>query len=121
LAEGEVGSVHEVRFIESESAIVYRQSGATVPSNYAGSLQYTGTIGTDAKFDVFPILFPTEGAFATVGLKGKGKITFNSAAPSDVSIVNPYGTTGFFSYNFFYAGVILEPEKLLVIEVAASK
>jgi N4-gp56 family major capsid protein len=121
LAEGEVGSVHEVRFIESESAIVYRQSGATVPTGYVGSLQYTGTIGTDAKFDVFPILFPTEGAFATVGLKGKGKITFNSAAPGEVSIVNPYGTKGFFSYNFFYAGIILEPEKLLVVEVAASK
>jgi N4-gp56 family major capsid protein len=121
LAEGEVGAIHEVRFIESESAITYRGAGATVPTNYAGNLQYTGTIGTDAKFDVFPILFPTEGAFATVGLKGKGKITFNSASPSEVSMVNPYGTKGFFSYNFFYAGLILEPEKLLVVEVAASK
>ena len=121
LAEGEVGSVHEVRFIESESAVVYRQAGAAVPAGYVGSLQYTGTIGTDAKFDVFPILFPTEGAFATVGLKGKGKIQFNAASPADVSVVNPYGTTGFFSYNFFYAGILLEPEKMLVVEVAAGK
>jgi hypothetical protein len=52
-------------------------------------------------------------------LKGKGKITFNSAAPGDVSIVNPYGTKGFFSYNFFYAGIILKPEALVKVLVAA--
>lgn len=121
LAEGEVGAMHEVRFIEAESAVVYRGQGAAVPLNYVGSLAYTGTIGTDAAFDVFPILFPTEGAFATVGLKGMGKINFNSKAPSQVELINPYGTQGFFSYNFFYAGIILQEEKLLKMLVCASK
>ena len=121
LAEGEVGAMHEVRFIESEGAVVYAGEGATVPNGYVGSLAYTGTIGVDAKFDVYPILFPTEGAFATVGLKGHGKIKFNSKAPSAVEIGNPYGTQGFFSYNFFYAGLILEEEKLLALYVGASK
>ena len=121
LAEGEVGAMHEIRFIESEAAVVYAGAGATVPAGYTGSLSYTGTIGTDAKFDVFPILFPTEGAFATVGLKGHDKIKFNAKSPAQVELVNPYGTTGFFSYNFFYAGIILEPEKLLAVYVAASK
>lgn len=121
LAEGEVGAMHEVRFIESEAALVSRQLGATVPASYAGTLAYTGTIGSGAKFDVFPILFPSMEAFATVGLKGMSKITFNSKAPSDVDLTNPYGTTGFFSYNFFYASILLEPEKVLVVEVLASK
>jgi len=116
IAEGEVGAMHEVRFIEAEGAVVYRGAGADVPSDYAGVLQNDGS-----KFDVFPILFPTEGAFATVGLKGKGKIKFNSKSPADVENANPYGTTGFFSYNMWYAGIILEPEKLLCINVAASK
>ena len=120
LAEGEVGSMHEVRFIESEAAVVARNSGAVVPAGYVGNLAYTGVPGT-GKFDVFPILFPTEGAFATVGLKGMGKIVFNSKAPSDVDLTNPYGTKGFFSYNFFYAGLILEPEKILRLDVLASK
>lgn len=120
LAEGEVGAMHEVRFIEAESAVVYRQSGADVPADYVGNLQYTGTIGADAKFDVFPILFPTEGAFATVGLKGLEKIKFNSKSPAQVENANPYGTTGFFSYNFFYAGIILKPEALLKVLVAAK-
>ena len=121
IAEGEIGAMHETRFIEAESAVVYRQAGANVPAGYVGNLQYTGTIGSGAKFDVFPILFPTEGSFATVGLKGVGKIAFNSKAPSDVSIVNPYGTKGFFSYNFHYAGLILNEETLLKVLVAAGK
>ncbi|MCI4437714.1 MAG: N4-gp56 family major capsid protein [Ignisphaera sp.] len=134
LAEGEVGSMYEVRFIESESALVQRGAGAAIPTAYVGSLAYT-TFATDATaiaargagavagsyFDVFPILFPTQDAFATVGLKGNNKVTFNSASPAQVSIVNPYGTKGFFSYNFWYAGLILEEEKLLRVNVAASQ
>ena len=120
LAEGEVGAMHEVRFIESESALVEYGKGATVPDNYAGNLAYTGTIGSGAKFDVHPILFPTEGSFATVGLKGMNRIKFNSKSPADTDLTNPYGTKGFFSYNFFYATVLLEPEKLLRLDTLAS-
>lgn len=114
LAEGEVGAMHEVRFIESESAVVYAGQGATA-TGHTGGLSVTAD-----KFDVFPILFPTQGCFATVGLKGQGKIKFNSKSPEQVENANPYGTNGFFSYNFFYAGIILEEEKLLKILVSAS-
>ncbi len=120
LAEGEVGAMHEVRFIESEGAIVYGGEGAEATTANVGSLSYTGTLGTDAAFDVFPILFPTQGAFATVGLKGQGKIKFNSQSPAVVENANPYGTNGFFSYNFFYAGIILQEERLLKVLVSAS-
>ena len=112
LAEGEVGAMHEVRFIESESAVVYAGQGATATD---ASLSATG-----GNYDVFPILFPTQGAFATVGLKGQDKIKFNSKSPEVVENANPYGTNGFFSYNFFYAGIILEEEKLLKVLVTAS-
>jgi len=114
MAEGEVGAMHEVRFIESESAVVYAGEGADA-TGYTGTLSTTG-----GKFDVFPILFPTQGAFATVGLKGQDKIKFNSKSPEQVENANPYGTNGFFSYNFFYAGIILEEEKMLKVLVSAS-
>ena len=127
IAEGEIGSMHEVRFIEAEGMVVYAGEGAVPPQNYVGTLSITGatdlTSATEAdrgKFDVYPILFPTQGAFATVGLKGKDKITFHSKAPSSVDNSNPYGTRGFFSYNFFYAGLILEEEKMLKVLVGAS-
>jgi len=184
LAEGEVGAMHEVRFIEAEGAVVYRGEGSGVISDtqetaattiVSSAVQNTGAAATttyttgndnsaerfaailaargsvvyvDASdsnnikeatvigdtdiggtgsdvlineyFDAYPILFPTEGSFATVGLKGKGKIKFNSKAPDAVELSNPYGTQGFFSYNFWYAGLILQEEKLLKILVAAS-
>lgn len=119
LAEGEVGAMQDVRFIESETAMVYRAAGAVIPASYAGTLSYSND-GTNDRFDVFPILFPTKGSFATVGLKGQGKIKFTSKSPSDVSLTNPYGTTGFFAYNMFYAGIILDETKLLKVNVLAS-
>lgn len=116
IAEGEVGSMHEVRFIEAEGMPVYRGKGANAPSGYKGRLQTTGN-----KFDVFPILFPTQDSFATVGLKGRDKIKFLSSAPTNINNENPFGTKGFFSYNFFYAGLITRPECMLKVLVAASK
>lgn len=115
LAEGEVGAMQDVRFIESESAVVYTGQGAAIPGSYTGTLSNNGT-----NFDVFPILFPTKGSFATVGLKGYNKITFNAESPETISLTNPYGTNGFFSYSMWYAGIILQEEKLLKVLVAAS-
>lgn len=144
LAEGEVGAMNDVRFIESESAVVYAGAGAVTPLAYTGTLATTtldaaaataldafvdtangfvdSDVYTDAdvRFDVFPILFPTKGSFATVGLKGHGKIKFNSQAPSKIELSNPYGTQGFFSYNMWYAGLIIREERLLKILVCAS-
>lgn len=115
LAEGEIGSMHDVRFIESEGALVEVGAGAPIPASYVGTLSHNGT-----NFDVFPILIPTKGAFATVGLKGQGKVTFYSKAPSEVSLSNPYGTKGFFSANMFYASIALKPECICRINVLAS-
>ena len=151
LAEGEVGAMHDVRFIESESALVYAGLGAFGSGwvndevgndvkfateaeavaggaeataafvSYVGSLSQTD-IGLEGatKFDVFPLLFPTKGSFATVGLKGHGKIKFNAQSPAKVELSNPYGTQGFFSYNLWYAGIILREERLLKGLVAAT-
>lgn len=146
LAEGEVGSMNDVRFIESESAVVYSGGGSLTSGaanamngdgSYAGSLAvtthtaasaaamntFTGTANyadTEQRYDVFPILFPTKGSFATVGLKGHGKIKFNAQPPSKIELANPYGTQGFFSYNMWYAGIILREERLLKILTCAS-
>ena len=114
VVDGEIGQMHEVKFIEAERAVVYAGKGAAVTVNnnmYAND-------GT--KLNVYPILFPTEGAFATIGLKGHDKIKFLSKSPDQVENGNPYGTTGFFSYNFFYAGIILREECLLKMLVGAS-
>lgn len=111
---GEVGMLGGVRFIENAKALVYRKSGADIPTSYAGSLSYT-----DNKFDVFPILFPTKDAFATISIRGKDKINFGAVSPKEIDRTNPYGTKGFFSYNFFYAGIMLKEECVLKALVLA--
>lgn len=118
LAEGEVGSMHDVRFIESEGALMEKGAGHAIPAGYDGELSHDGT-----NFNVFPILFPTKGAFATVGLKGKGKVNFIAKSPmEDVNGVNnPYGIKGFFSASMWYAGITLDESKLARINVLASE
>jgi N4-gp56 family major capsid protein len=120
IAEGEIGQMSETRFILSETALVYRGKGQDVPAGYVGDLAYTGEIGNGAKFDVFPILYPTKDSFATVGLKGHNKVVFHSRSPMDIEQGNPFGTKGFFTYNFWYSSIILQEEKLLKGLVLAS-
>jgi N4-gp56 family major capsid protein len=119
LAENEIGSMGDVRFIESEGAFYEAAKGAVIPGGYTGDLSYSND-GSDDRFDVYPILIPTKGAFANVGLKGKGRITFHAKAPSDVYLDNPYGTRGFFSANMFYAGIMLKPEACARLNVLAT-
>ena len=126
-AQGEQGKIADVRFIQSESAVHY-EDGAVPPQNYVGNLNIVGAtdltsaVAADrGNFTVHPILFPTEGSFATVGLKGHGKIKFNSVTPGVITTTNPFGTKGFYSYRFWFAGIILKEEALLKTLVCVSR
>jgi N4-gp56 family major capsid protein len=101
LMKGEVGAIHDTRFIESPRQM-----------NWSGA----GASGAD----VHAILYVTPQSFATVGLQGNGKISFKSKAPGKADSSDVYGLRGFFSYNFFYASIALQPEKIARIECAAS-
>ena len=114
LAKNEIGSLHECRFVETNRAMKYAGMGAADTTN-THNYQSTG-----GKFDVFPILFPTKGSYATVGLSGKGAITFKAKAPGEISQSDKYGVKGLFSFNYFHAGLALQPEKLAVVYVCAS-
>ena len=111
----EVGAINEMRFVETERAQKWVGGGAAIPGSYTGTLANDGS-----NFNVYPILCPTQGAFATVGLQGWGKMKFNAKAPGQVSDTDKYGTRGFFSVNWFYAGIILDESKLLRVETCAT-
>ena len=118
---GEVGTVQSglmsIALISAERMFKYEGAGADVPANYTGDLA-----NSNGKFDVYPILFVGDGAFATVGLVGRNNITFHAKSPSEaVDLTNPYGTKGFMSANFFYAGMIVKEECLLKGLVCASR
>jgi len=128
VAEGEFGLLYDMRFIESESAMTYRHQGHMVGDGSAASAVCYSSVGADCQgndddkyhYDAFPVLVVTEGCFATVGLKGHSKVKFNAISPNNKELNNPYGTKGLFSYNFWYAGIILEAEKLLRLEVTCK-
>ena len=120
LLEGEVGRVGELRFVVSETALIERGKGAEVDHGYIGSLSWT-EVGGVKKFDVFPILIPGKGSFATIGLTGVDKIKFMQSTPKDIEKTDPFGSNGFFSYKFWYAGILTRPERMLRIDVLATQ
>ncbi len=114
LADNEIGSIHETRFIETTRAMKYAGQGATVGTNI-------GQQETNGSYDVFPIIYPTKGSFAVVSLAGAGEIKFKAKAPGKPTSEDPYGVKGLFSYNTWFASLALQPEKLLVAYVTASE
>jgi len=102
--KGEVGAIHDTRFIESPRQMHWKKD-----TEFNTQLS-----------DVHAILYITPQSFATVGLQGNGKVTFKSKAPGKADSTDVYGLRGFFSYNFFYASIVLQPERIARIECAAS-
>ena len=102
LAKGEVGAIHDTRFIEAPRMMGY-DKGAVIVGD-----------GT-TKVATSPILYVTEDSFATVGLQGNKKIVFKSKAPGVATEFDPYGLKGLFSYSFFYASIAIRPERIAVI------
>ena len=102
--KGEVGAVHDTRFIESPRQMFWQRDQEN----------------NSQAADVHAILYITPESFATVGLQGNNKITFKSKAPGKADSTDVYGLRGFFSYNFFYASIVLQPERIARIECAAS-
>ena len=128
LAEGEVGSIHNMRFIESEGAVVDRHAGTIIGDGsggqYADALVQGSQKSSDSNkyyTDLHPVIIPTPGSFSTVGLKGTDKIQFTVAKPGDVNISNRFGKLGSFAYNFWYGGLITNVPGLLVSWVAVTK
>lgn len=119
LLEGEVGRVGEIRFIVSETALIERGRGAVVDNNYIGQLSWSEVNG-EKRFDVFPILIPGKGSFATIGLVGHDKIKFYAKTPSDIEKTDPFGSNGFFSYKFWHSSILTRPERMLRVNVLAS-
>lgn len=114
LAENEVGSLHETRFVESIRAMKYEGAGAAVATDDLG-------LASDgSNLDVHPIIFPTKGAYATIGLQGAGKPVFKAKAPGTPTTEDPYGVKGLFSFNYFHGGITLQPEKLVVAYCGVS-
>lgn len=119
LAEGEVGSIGQMRFIVAPKMLHWAGAGAAVTAN-------TGYRETDGKYDVFPVLLVGDDSFNTIGFQTGGstsKFKIKHVMPeSDIAYGehNPFGEKGFTSIKWYYGFLAVRPERICVSHVVAE-
>jgi N4-gp56 family major capsid protein len=122
LAPGEVGRIYQFVVIVSERAMHESAKGAEIPIGYTGKLKWG--VSTEAvpknRFDIYPILFPTKGSIAGVGLQGHMKPQFYYTGKETVAFDNLFRNKSAFAGKAWYASLITKPEGLLRYDVAVT-
>jgi N4-gp56 family major capsid protein len=108
----EIGSVEDVRYITSPLLNPWIDAGGAHGNNVLS------TGGTSA--DVYPILYLAENAFGTVGLKGDKAFQPMVLNPNTPRGGDPMGRQGSVAWKTWHACVILDPTRLVRLEVGAS-
>ena len=115
---GEIGKLSGFTIIVVPEMMRWEGAGAAVTAN----LGYRESAG---KYDVFPMLVVGSGSFTTVGFQTDGKSVkfkiFNKKpGEENATTADPYGETGFMSIKWFYATMILRPERIALIKTVAK-
>jgi N4-gp56 family major capsid protein len=118
LVNGEIGKIGGFTIVVVPEMMHWAAAGATVASN-AGYRESAG------KYDVFPMLVVGSGSFTTVGFQTDGKSVkfkiFHKKPGEETADRNdPYGETGFMSIKWFYASMILRPERIALAKTIAQ-
>lgn len=118
LANGEIGSIDQFRFILVPEMLHYAGAGAPATGANAG---YRETAGA---YDVFPMLAVGSGSFTTIGFQTNGKKVkwkIQHVAPKDnLSTFDPYAETGFYSIKWYYGFMALRPEWIALYKTVAE-
>ena len=119
MIHGEIGKIDQFRIVVVPEMAHWAGAGDDESAN-------EGYRSTGGKYDVFPMLCIGAESFTTVGFQTDGqsvKFKIKNAAPgSDISFGphDPYGETGFSSIKWFYATMILRPERLALAKSVAE-
>lgn len=118
VVNGEIGKLSGFTIIVVPEMMRWEGAGATVTTN----LGYRESSG---KYDVYPMLVVGSGSFTTVGFQTDGKSVkfkiFNKKpGEENATTADPYGETGFMSIKWFYATMILRPERIALIKTVAK-
>ncbi len=124
VARGEIGAVHDFRFIVVPEMMHWDGAGASPAGDDEVCICGPDTEGA-LKINVYPILVVGDGSFATIGFQTDGKtVKFNikhvkPGMDSSYSRDDPYGEIGFWSIKWYYGTMILRPERLALIKTVA--
>ena len=115
---GEIGSIDQFRIVIVPEMQSWEGQGADVTAN-------EGYRETNDKYDIFPLLCIGSGSFTTVGFQTDGKtvkfkIIRKKPGIETADSSNPYGEIGFNSIKWWYASMILRPERIALIKSVAE-
>ena len=119
VANGEIGSIDQFRFIVVPEMQSWEGGGASVGTN-------PGYYEENGSYSVFPMLVVGEGAFSTIGFQTDGKnvkFKIKHVKPeSDISYGahDPYGEKGFTSIKWYYGNLIERAERIALIPTVAE-
>lgn len=118
LANGEIGKVGGFTIIVVPEMMHWAAAGASVTTN-GGYRESAG------KYDVFPMLVVGDASFTTIGFQTDGKSVkfkiYHKKPGEDTADRNdPYGETGFMSIKWFYATMVLRPERIALAKTVAK-
>jgi N4-gp56 family major capsid protein len=126
IARGEIGAVHDFRFISVPEMMHWEGAGATVDPTDEVCYWSADSTGLDGNVNVYPILVVGNESFTTIGFQTDGKTVkfkIKHAKPgSDISYSrdDPFGETGFYSIKWYYGFMLLRPERLAIIKTVAT-
>ena len=118
LLTGEIGAVDQFRFVVVPEMMHWAGKGKTVGTN-------AGYRETGGKYDVFPMLVVGNESFTSIGFQTDGKstkFTIIHKKPGEeiADHLNPFGTKGFMSIQFWTGTMILRSERIAVIKTVAT-
>jgi len=131
IARGEIGAIDNFRFIVVPEMMFWEGAGADVTDaleetslfRYGAVAGATGD-GASLSYNVYPMLVVGDGSFTTVGFQTDGKTVkfkIKNVKPSEnYSTEDPFGETGFTSIKWYYASMILRPERIALVKTIAE-
>lgn len=116
---GEIGAIDGFRIIVVPRMMYWAGVGATVTNN-------AGYRATNGKYDVFPLLCISKGAFTEIGFRssnanaGKWDVKHQKPGMATMAYNDPFGMTGRRSISFWYGCLVQRPEWIGLIKSVAK-
>lgn len=117
IAMGEEGKIGDFRIIINTEMMHWEGAGAPETTN-------DGYYSDGSNYNIYPMLVVGDRSFTTVGFQTNGKnvkfkIYHKEPGQGQADTQDPFGEKGFMAIKWYYATMILRPERLALIKTVA--
>ncbi|UCR75502.1 major head protein [Alcaligenes phage vB_Af_QDWS595] len=122
ILNNEVGTIDKFRIIQVPEMLHWAGEGAVATSANPG--YRTSTVGSDERYDVYPMLVVGDDSFTNIGFQTNGKtvnfdVLTKMPGRETADRNEPYGETGFSSIKWYYGILIKRPERIAIVKTVA--